>query len=304
VPESAVTQAPGIDVPRVPEPSVRPEPAAPGADHGAPDSWYAGTSLDPSVLRSEPPPDVLPTASLRILLLIAQLVGIAVVVLVEYGEGPDDVANSSMILSPYLVVAVLLVLWSACTLTNSARLVPASPYHRAASAPLAVVLWLLAFVAPLAALRTVDWARDRFRSSADDTTVVIVTVAAVLVAALLVWLPFRYHTVEAHRIGVPGRVVAAWFWLPTGAGVGTLLIGWLGLSEMLREEGLTDAERAVQVGVIFGLPALVFAFATWRVTSVFGEVVDLRRRRWSKEWDDAVAAATGRPMPLPGGPTT
>jgi hypothetical protein len=260
--------------------------------------------FDPSVLRSEPPPAVLPTPFLRILLLLAQLVGIAVVVMVEYREGPDGLASSSIVVPPYLLAAALLVAWSALTMVNAARLVPATSYQRASSAPLVVVLWLLAFAAPFAAVRTIDWARDRFVDDADDTIVLAVTVAAVLVAALLVWMPFRYHVVQAHRIGVPGRVVSSWFWLPVVAGVGTLLIGWLGLSETLRENGMTDVERAVQVGVIFGLPALVFAFTTWRATTVFDEVIEIRWQRWSREWDDAVAAMSGRPMPQPGGPAS
>jgi hypothetical protein len=283
-------------------PDVEPVPVAAADDE--PEVWSATTSLDPAVLRSEPPPRLLPTAVLRVLLLIAQLVGIAVVVLAEDDLGRDSLTVSSMVVRPYLVAAALLVLWSAFAMTNAARLVPSAPYQRAASAPLAVALWLLAFLAPVGAMRTVDWARDRFEANADDTTVVIVTVAAVLVAALLVWLPFRYHTLQARHLGVPGRVVASWFWLPVMAGVGTMLIGWLGLSEMLREGGLTDAERALQVGVIFGLPALVFALAAWRATGVFDEVIGIRWRRWSKEWDDAVAAASSRPVRLPGGPVS
>ena len=186
---------------------------------------------------------------------------------------------------------------------DAARLVPATAYRRRSSAPLVVVLWLLAFAAPAAAMRVVDWARDRFAVDSDDLTVVAVTVAAVLVCFLVVWLPFHYHTLQAHRIGAPGRVVAAWFWLPLFTVVGALLIDVLGMRDVVAENGLTDLERTVEVGVLFGLPAFVFALATWRATTVFDEVIDLRWRRWRSEWEQTLLAMTMQPPPGPEAPT-
>jgi hypothetical protein len=254
--------------------------------------------VDPaSVVRSEPPPALLPTTGVRLLLLLAQFVGIAVAIMTEYSREAEESAAWSAVVPVYLIVALLLVTWSAFAMTNAARLVPATAYSRASSGFVAVLLWLIAFAAPVAAARAIESAQDRFDSALDsegDTTILLVTVVAVLVSAVLVWLPFRYHTVQAHRIGVPGRVVSSWFWLPVVAGVGALLIGSLGMSETLRDGGLTAVERAVQVGVLFGLPALVFAFATWRATTVFDEVIELRWSKWAREWDQSLAAVTPR----------
>ena len=233
---------------------------------------------------------------------LAQLVGIAVVLLTEYAGDAGELRRSSVVVTPYLLVAVLLVSWSALAMIDAGRLVPATAYHRRSSAPLAVVLWLLAFAAPVAGARVVDWARDRFAIDPDDLSVVVVTVAAVLVCFLVVWMPFRYHTQQAHRIGAPGRVVAAWFWLPLVTVVGALLINALGLRDTLAEDGMSDLERTVQVGVLFGLPALVFALATWRATTVFDEVIDLRWRRWRTEWEQTLLAMTMQPRPGPEAP--
>lgn len=236
---------------------------------------------------------------MRYLLFLAQLVGIAVVLLTEYATGPGGLAESANVVAPYVLAAVMLVSWSALAMIDAARLVPATQYRRRSSATLAVVLWLIAFAAPVGGATVVMWARDRFEENADDVGVLALTVAAVLVCFVLVWLPFRYHTQQAHRIGAPGRVVAAWFWLPLVALVGALMINALGLKDVLGENGLTDLERTVQVGVVFGLPALVFAMATWRATTVFDEVIDLRWRRWRQEWEQTIAAMIAQPAPGP-----
>jgi hypothetical protein len=193
----------------------------------------------------------------------------------------------------------MLVCWSALAMTDARRLVPATPYQRASSGPLVVALWLLAFAAPIGGLRAVEWARDRFAANPDDALVIVTTVGAVLVCFVLVWLPFRYHTIQARRIGAPARIVGAWFWLPLVAGVGALLISALGLDDSLQENGLTDLERTIQVGVVFGLPALVFALTTWRATTVFDEVVDLRWRRWRGEWEQTLLMMASQPPPGP-----
>ena len=182
---------------------------------------------------------------------------------------------------------------------DAKRLVPATLYRRSSSALVAVVLWLVAFAAPVGAFRVVEWARDRFADNPDDVAVVTATIAAVLLCFVLVWMPFHYHTAQAHRIGAPVRVVAAWFWLPLIAAVGVVLVDSLGLAEMLEDGGLTASERTVQVAVVFGVPALMFALCTWRATTVIDEVIDLRWRRWRKEWEQTLAAMAAQPPPGP-----
>lgn len=248
-------------------------------------------------LRVEPPPRIYATWWLRYVLLLAQLVGIVVVLLTEYA-GTGHLLELSTV-APYLLAGAMLVCWSALAMIDAARLVPATTYRRSSSAPLAVALWLLAFAAPIVALAMVQWARDRFADNPDDLGAVAATAGVLLVCFLLVWLPFRYHTQQAHRIGAPGRVVAGWFWLPLGAAVGVVLIQALGLRDMLAENGMTDLERTVELAVVFGAPALVFALTTWRATTVFDEVIDLRWRRWRTEWQQTLAAMAAQPVPGP-----
>jgi hypothetical protein len=249
-------------------------------------------------LRVDPPPQLFATWWLRYLLVLAQLVGIVVVLLTHYAQA-GGVANSSAVITPYLLAACMLVCWSALAMLDAKRLVPATLYHRSSSAVVAVVLWLVAFAAPVGAFRAVEWARDRFADNPDDVSVVIATIAAVLSCFVLVWLPFHYHTAQAHRIGAPARVVAAWFWLPLIAAVGVVLVDSLGLAESLEDGGLTASERTVLVAVVFGVPALMFAMCTWRATTVFDEVIDLRWRRWRKEWEQTLAAMAAQPPPGP-----
>jgi hypothetical protein len=249
-------------------------------------------------LVADPPPALFATWWLRYMLFLAQLVGLAVVLLTEY-SGDGEISRSTTAGLPYLLAATMLVCWSALAMTDARRLVPATPYQRASSGPLVVALWLLAFAAPVGGFRVVEWARDRFADSPDDALVIVATVGAVLVCFVLVWLPFHYHAIQARRIGAPARIVGAWFWLPLVAGVGALLIGALGLDDALKENGLTDLERTIEVGVVFGLPALVFALTTWRATTVFDEVVDLRWRRWRGEWEQTLHSMAAQPPPGP-----
>jgi hypothetical protein len=246
-------------------------------------------------LRVEPPPRIYATWWLRYVLFVAQMVGIVVVLLTEYA-GPGRLAESNVV-APYLLAAVMLVCWSALAMIDAGRLVPATAYQRRSSPTLAVGLWLLAFAAPVMAFRVVDWARERFAEDPDDIGAAAVTGVAVLIAFIVVWLPFRYHTQQAHRIGAPGRVVAMWFWLPVGATVGVLLIAALGLRDLLADGGMTDLERTVEVAVVLGAPMLVFALTTWRATTVFDEVIDLRWRRWKTEWEQTLVAMAAQPVP-------
>ncbi|HYN32314.1 MAG TPA: hypothetical protein VES40_06800 [Ilumatobacteraceae bacterium] len=249
-------------------------------------------------LRVDPPPRIFATWWLRYLLLLAQLVGIAVVLLDEYTQ-PGRLTDSSAVVTTYLFAACLLVSWSALAMTGAKGLVPATVYRRSSSALVAVALWLVAFTAPLVAFRVVEWARERFADDPDDVVVVIATIAAVLLCFLLVWMPFHYHTAQAQRIGAPGRVVAAWFWLPLTSVVGVLLANALGLAVMLDDDGLTAWERTLQVAVVFGAPALMLALCTWRATTVIDEVIDLRWMRWRTEWEQTLAVMAGQPPPGP-----
>jgi hypothetical protein len=289
---------------------VQPTPPPPGEDSSpdvVPHRRVVTSSFDPNSpftpLRVEPPPRIFATWWLRYLLFLAQIVGIVVILLTEYAE-PARITELGA-LAPYALAAAMLVCWSALAMIDAGRLVPATNYQRRSSAIVAVGLWLLAFTAPVAAFRVVDWARDRFAEDPNDVGVAAVTTIAVLGAFLLVWLPFRYHTQQAHRIGAPGRVVAMWFWLPVGATVGVLLIQSLGLRDMLADGGWTDAERTVEVAVVLGAPLLVFALTSWRATTVFDEVIDLRWRRWKTEWEQTLAAMAAQPVPGPevGAPT-
>ena len=246
-------------------------------------------------LRVEPPPRIYATWWLRYVLFLAQMVGVVVVLLTEYA-GPGRLTELS-VAAPYLLAAAMLVCWSALAMIDAGRLVPATTYQRRSSPTLAVGLWLLAFAAPVMAFRVVDWAREGFAEDPDDLAVAAITALAVLVAFIVVWMPFRYHTQQAHRIGAPGRVVAMWFWLPVGATVGVLLIESLGLRDLLADGGMSDLERTVEVAVVVGAPMLLFALTTWRATTVFDEVIDLRWRRWKTEWEQTLAAMAAQPVP-------
>lgn len=255
----------------------------------------AGHSFTP--LRSEPPPHLFATWWLRYLLALAQLTGIAVVLLREYAvPGGMDAA---MVVIPHVMAAVMLVGWSALAMLDAARLVPATRYQQPSRAWVAVLLWLTAYAAPVAAASVIDRVRERFADSGDDLVPIAVGTGAVLVCFLLVWLPFRYHVRQAHRIGAPVAVVAAWFWLPLLAVVGVLAAMALGLQDTLAEGGFTDLERTVQVGVLYGVPALMFAMSTWRATTVFDEVIELRWMRWRNEWEQTLAALAAQPAPGP-----
>jgi hypothetical protein len=182
---------------------------------------------------------------------------------------------------------------------DAARLVPATRYRRQSRAWVAIVLWIGAFVAPLAAVAIVDELRRRSSDGTEDLVAVAVGVVGMLVCFVLVWLPFRYHVRQAHRIGAPVRVVAAWFWLPLFAAVGVLAAMALGLHDVLADGGFTDLERTIQVAVLYGVPALMFAMSTWRATTVFDEVIELRWMRWRTEWEQTLVAFAAQPPPGP-----
>lgn len=265
----------------------------------------SGTRMQPGAfgahsftpLRSEPPPRLFATWWLRYLLILSQLVGISVVLMREYVV-PGGMGTLFVVL-PHVMVAVILVGWSALAMIDAARLVPPTRYRQPSRAWVAVVLWLGAFAAPVAAVAVIGRVRDRFIDGTDDLVPVAISVVALLVCFVLVWLPFRYHVRQANRIGAPVRVVATWFWLPLLAGVGVLLAMAFGLQDLLADGGFTDLERTVQVGVIYGVPALMFALSTWRATTVFDEVIELRWLRWRTEWEQTLVAMAAQPPPGP-----
>jgi len=220
-----------------------------------------------------------------------------VVLLREYAvPGGTD---ALFVVIPHVMAAVMLVGWSALAMLDAARLVPATRYRQPSRAWVAVVLWAGAFAAPIAAVAVVERLRERFAAGADDVAPMAVGTAVLLVCFVLVWLPFRYHVRQAHRIGAPVGVVAAWFWLPLLSVVGVLAVMALGLHDALAEGGFTDLERTVQVAVMYGVPALMFAMSTWRATTVFDEVIELRWIRWRNEWEQTLVALAAQPPPGP-----
>ena len=271
-------------------------PAAPSARLSLPAPSVAPTFVP---LRVDPPPRLYATWWVRYTLFLAQIVGLAVVLLTEYSIGPGGVATAPVVVVPYVLVGVLLVTWSGLAMFDAARLVPATRYHPPSRAWVAMTLWLVAFASPVIAVAAIEWARERFTEDADDLGVVVATVAVVMICFLFVWFPFQYHTRQAHRIGAPARLVAAWFWVPLLAAVGGLTINALGLHEFLAGGGFTDWDRTVQVAVIFGLPALTFTLSTWRATTVFDEVIEIRWLRWRKEWQQTLDALAAQPAPGP-----
>jgi hypothetical protein len=275
-----------VSLPPSPSPPSTPQPADDHVSHFVP-------------LRTDPPPRLFATWWLRYMLFLAQLVALAVVVLQAYRTLPSEVLREPLVVVAHGLAALLLVSWSGLAMADAARLVPATRYHPKSNPWLAVLLWLVAFVAPSLAFEVVDWARVRFADDADDAMAVAIAALAVAVTFLLVWLPFQYHTRQAHRIGAPGRVVAAWFWVPLSAAVGVLAINALGLHERLAEDGFTDRDRVIQAAIVYGLPALTFTLSTWRATTVFDEVIELRWLRWKTEWEQTLAAMAAQPAPGP-----
>jgi len=315
---AAAPQLPPVAAPPSPPPSppspllpvpvdALPWAAAPSASafDAATGERASGTRMQPgafgahsfSPLRSEPPPRLFATWWLRYLLILSQLVGIAVVLMREFAV-PGGMGTLFVVV-PHVMAAVMLVGWSALAMLDAARLVPATRYRQPSRAWVAVVLWLVAFAAPVAAVAVIERVRDRFTNDTDDLVPVAIGAGTLLVCFVLVWLPFRYHVRQANRIGAPVRVVAAWFWLPLLAVVGVLLVLAFGLRDLLADGGVTDLERTVQVGVLYGVPALMFALSTWRATTVIDEVIELRWMRWRTEWEQTLVALAAQPPPGP-----
>jgi hypothetical protein len=292
---AAVPPPADLPVPSPPAASTRSAAPPPPSETNRPPVALGAPSFAP--LRSEPPPRLFATWWLRYLLALSQLVAIAVVLMREYAV--PNAMDTLFVVVPHVMAAVMLVGWSALAMLDAARLVPPTRYQRPSRAWVAVVLWLGAFVAPVGALLVVERLRSRFEDSADDLVEVAIGVSLLLVCFVLVWLPFRYHMRQAHRIGAPVSVIAAWFWLPLVTAVGVVAVLALGLHDLLADNGVTDLERTVEMAVLYGVPALMFAMTTWRATTVFDEVIELRWMRWRTEWEQTLIAFASQPPPGP-----
>jgi hypothetical protein len=163
----------------------------------------------------------------------------------------------------------------------------------------AALAWIVAFTAPLGFLAVLAWARVRFDEPDGEMPAVAVATVAGMVAVVLVWLPFGYLAGQARRIGAPRGVVVFWFVGSMFAAIGSTAIVILGLDEMLEDSGMTSLERAARTAVVYGVPAFVFALSTWRATTVFDEVIDIRWRRWRTEWEMTLLELASQPAPGP-----
>ena len=255
-------------------------------------------SSDFSPLRIDPPPTLVATWWLRSAVLLSMLVALGVTMWTEYQGAAGDVITSPLVQGTHLFAGLLLVLWSFLAMGNAGRIVPASRYQKRSSGLTAVALWILAAAAPFGAIAVARLLEDRL-DDPEDLVGFSLMVVAVLLAFLLLWLPFRYHTRQASRVGAPHRAMLGWFFAPLLAAVGGVVAVSIGLGQTLSENGLEPSERLVQVGVAYGLPMLVFAMSTWRAITVFDEVVDLRWRRWRTEWEQTLGDLAAQPTPGP-----
>ncbi len=233
------------------------------------------------------------------MLLLTMLVCIAVVVMTEYSIGPGGIVEAPLVIAPHVLAACLLVTWSVLAMFDADRLIPASRYHRGSSGLLAACLWLLAFAAPFGVAAVLSRAQPHFGDSEHDVQAVAASVAAAAVGLAVVWLPFGYLAGQARRIGAPSRVVILWFVGSLFAAIGSMAIVLVGLHDLLDDRGMTAAERTLQVAVVYGVPAMVFALSTWRATTVFDEVIDLRWRTWRREWEMTLLQMAAEPPPGP-----
>lgn len=251
--------------------------------------------------RAEPPPTAIPTTWIRLTLVGLLVAALAATLWTEYAGRAGDVAASGLVIATHGFAVVALIAWSAAAMHNANTIVPPRRYQHPSRSWLAVVLWSVAFIAPACAAAVYAGLRERL-TDPDDLGAVITLSLTVLVASVLVWLPFRYHARQAARIGAPHRIMIAWFWIPLVSLVGGVLIVALGLHEELAVDGLTEFERTLQVGIVYGLPMLLLTLSTWRAVAVFDEVLELRLTRWTAEWNETLRVThdppdTARPDP-------
>jgi hypothetical protein len=247
-------------------------------------------------LRTDPPPELASTWWIRYALFLTMIATIVVVLETERRGEPGDVAGSPLVIGLHIGIGVLVIAWSYFAMSNAERLVPATKYQTPARGWLVAVLWVGAFLAPTAAVLATGELRARVVTS-DELTPAFSMAAIVLIAILFVWAPFRYHVLHGRRIGAPRSRLAMWFWAPVIAAVGGIAIVGLGLRADFDEDGITTTERVVLVAVVYGLGALVMALATWRATTVFDEVIEIRWRRWKNEWEQTLLDMSAQPPP-------
>lgn len=254
-------------------------------------------------LRSDPPPLLVPTWWLRYGLFGLLVAALLLTLSTEYAGEPGDVGRSTSIAIVHLCAAACLVIWSFFAMHNAESLVPANRYQHKARGWLAALLWTLAFASPAAALGAHAQLEARL-ADPEDIFAVVIFAGVVLAAFILVWAPFRYSSRHAAQIGAPHGPVIAWFWVTLVAAVGGLAIDALGMRDTLTEDGLSDADRLIAIGVVYGLPMLVFSLGAWRALTVFDEVIDLRWRRWKQEWEQTLEDFTAQPAPGPEAPAS
>lgn len=240
-------------------------------------------------LRSDPPPILMYTTWLRIVLVFMLFGALAAALWFRYTSSSNDAADAQWVVGLHAGVIGALIVWSFVSMRNADALVPATRYQSRSRGWVAASLWLLAFSAPIGAVVASDAARALF-DDPNHPNYVFVQIAIGVIVAAIVWLPFRYLAVQASRVGAPRRVMFEWFLLPALAIGGGLLIMALGLRDDLQVDGLTDNERLVEASVVYGLPMLLFALTAWRATAAFDGVINVRWRRWKTGWDQSVAA--------------
>lgn len=240
-------------------------------------------------LRSDPPPMLMYTTWLRVMLVLLMFAALGAALWFRYTSDTGDAADAQWVVGLHSGVVGALIVWSFVSMRNADALVPATRYQSRSRGWVAASLWLLAFASPIGAIIASDAARDLF-DDPEHPNFIFVQVGIGLVVAAIVWLPFRYLALQASRIGAPRRVMFEWFWVPALAVGGGLVIMVLGLRDDLAADGWTETERLVEAGVVYGLPMLLFTLTAWRATAAFDGVINLRWRRWKNGWDQGVAA--------------
>lgn len=240
-------------------------------------------------LRSDPPPMLLHTTWLRVVLMLVMFAALGSALRHRYNTSSNDLADAQLVVGLHAGVVGALVVWCFIAMRNANALVPATRYQPRSRGWVASSLWILALVAPVGGIIVSDAARTWFDDS-NHPGFVFAQIGIGLVVAILVWLPFRYLAVQSSRVGAPRRAAFEWFWLPTLAVGAGFLIMALGLRSDLNENGLTDGERLIEAAVVYGLPMFLFILTAWQATSAFDSVINIRWRRWKTGWDQSEAA--------------
>lgn len=240
-------------------------------------------------LRTDPPPVLMYTMWLRVVLALLMLGALGASLWFRYTSESNEAADAKWVVGLHAGVIGAIIVWSFVSMRNAAALVPATRYQTRSRGWVAASLWLVAIGAPIGGIVVSDAARELF-DDPDHVNFVFVQMAIGFVVLSIVWLPFRYLAVQSSRIGAARSVMFAWFWLPVLAIGGGQLIMALGLRSDLEADGWTDTERLIEAGVVYGLPMLLFALTAWRATSAFDSVISVRWRRWQIGWEQSEVA--------------